>query len=879
MSLSADTRLGPYEILGPIGAGGMGEVYRARDTRLGREVAVKVLPERLAASPDAMARFEREARAVAALAHPNIVALYDFGQTDGLVYAVTELLQGDSLRQRLVRESLPLRKAVEAAVAVAEGLAAAHAKGIVHRDLKPENIFMTSDGRVKILDFGLARMGESSALGSETSSPTSGPATPAPTEPGVVMGTAGYMSPEQVRGQPADARSDIFSFGCVFYEMLTGEHAFARATAGESMAAILRDQPPAASRIVPDLPPGIDHALSRCLEKSPEERFQSARDLAYALKEAFSTPTGAALVQAPAARRRRWIPAAAAAVLIVALAGGLWRLIRADSFWKNPLAGARFTRLTDWDGSEFDASISEDGKFVAFLSDRDGRFDAWVGQIGGGGFLNLSKGRFPDLVIPEIRNVAFSQDGAHVWFHVGAKRAEDHRIWLVPTMGGTPRIFLQNASEVVSSPDRSQIVYHTPEPGDPIFIADRNGGNPRKVFVEKRGIHNHFPTWSPDGRFIYFVRGVPPGDMDVWRIRSGGGAAERLTRHHSRVTYPALLDERTLIYVATRADGSGVGLYSMDVERRISHMVTSGLEEYLSVAASADGRRLVATVANPVKTLWTAPISDRVVNDAGVTRLDLPAVRAAHPRHGPDYLLYVSSKGGADGLWKFKDGAETELWKGSDGAVAGAPAISADGARIAFVVRREGRAQLYLMTSDGTNARRIAESLDVRDAPSWSPDGKWIAVVSSEEGVSPLLKVPVDGGEPVRLLEGMTSDPVWSSDGRFIAYSDSLGGVTHRLRGVTPEKQPFPLPEVLVGSRGNRYRFLPDGKGLVIMQGLVWGQNFWLLELPSGRLRQLTDLRPDFEMKSFDVSPDGKQILFDRTRENSDVVLIDLPPR
>ena len=241
MRLSAGTRLGPYEILAPLGAGGMGEVYRARDTRLHRDVAVKVLPDRFAGSEDALSRFEREARAVAALSHPGILSLFDFGTSDGILYAVAELLDGHTLRERLTQERLPPRKAVEIGAAVAEGLAAAHAAGIVHRDLKPENVFLTSDGRVKILDFGLARV-ESPA--GESAQVTSAPTTPAATEPGLVMGTAGYISPEQVRGQPADARSDIFAFGAVLYEMLTGERAFARATTGESLAAVLRDQPP-----------------------------------------------------------------------------------------------------------------------------------------------------------------------------------------------------------------------------------------------------------------------------------------------------------------------------------------------------------------------------------------------------------------------------------------------------------------------------------------------------------------------------------------------------------------------------------------------------------------------------------------------------------
>jgi serine/threonine protein kinase len=283
MPLTPGTKLGPYEIVAPLGVGGMGEVYRARDPRLERDVAIKVLPENLAADPVALARFEREAKAVAALSHPNILAIHDFGKDDGIHYAVTELLVGETLRSRLVMSSLPWRKAAEIAAAVADGLAAAHTKGIVHRDLKPENLFLTSDGRVKILDFGLARVtGPRPANEIDEAAPT------VSTEPGMVLGTIGYMSPEQVRSETADARTDIFSLGCVLYEMVSGKRPFARNSTADSMAAILKEDPPELISSVRDLPMDLERIVSRCMQKRPGERFQSAQDLAFALRSIAS---------------------------------------------------------------------------------------------------------------------------------------------------------------------------------------------------------------------------------------------------------------------------------------------------------------------------------------------------------------------------------------------------------------------------------------------------------------------------------------------------------------------------------------------------------------------------------------------------------------
>ncbi|HEY7575344.1 MAG TPA: serine/threonine-protein kinase, partial [Thermoanaerobaculia bacterium] len=364
MALAAGTKLGPYEIVGIVGAGGMGEVYRARDERLKRDVAIKVLPASYSSDPDRLRRFEQEAQSAGGLNHPNITAVHDLGTHDGAPYIVTELLEGETLRARLSGGALSPRKAIDYAVQIAKGLAAAHEKGIVHRDLKPENVFLTSDGRVKILDFGLAKLTQSeTASGAQTNLPTA-----AGTEPGVVMGTLGYMSPEQVKGKPADGRSDIFSFGAILYEMLSGARAFHRDSAAETMSAILREEPPDLSATNRSIPPGLERIVRHCLEKNPEERFFSARDVAFDL-EALSEHSGpsvgpasgpVAAAASPAVGKRPSWALLVAAVAATALLIGAWAFFAIRKAGERPPPS--FRQLTFRRGAILSARFAPDGQ-------------------------------------------------------------------------------------------------------------------------------------------------------------------------------------------------------------------------------------------------------------------------------------------------------------------------------------------------------------------------------------------------------------------------------------------------------------------------------------------------------------------------------------
>jgi Tol biopolymer transport system component len=881
------TRLGPYEVLAPLGAGGMGEVYRARDTRLGREVAIKVLPEAFSSDPDRLDRFQREARSASALNHPNIITIYDIGADGSVSYIAMELVKGEVLGARLSHGPMAMREALAIGTQIAEGLAAVHALGIVHRDLKPDNVVVTPEGQVKILDFGIAKVMTPPGAPAAAAGPTLAGAT----GPGVMVGTVGYMSPEQALGDAVDFRSDQFALGAILYEMVTGRPPFRRGSAPETLAAILKDDPAPIATLNAGVPAPVRWVVERCLEKEPRRRYASTEDLAHDLatvRDHLSEATGApAGVRASAARGRRRDRrlAAVGALAVVALGVVGWRLLRSDTTWQNPLAGARFTRLTDWEGSELDATISRDGRFVAFLSDRDGPFDVWVTAVGSGEFVNVSRGRFKPLYIEELRTIGFADDDSHLWVRIAAgtpAHPSETATLLVPTLGGGPRRFpVPNVAEVDWSPDRTRTAYHPAEPGDPMFVADRSGLHAHEVCGEKPGIHEHYPRWSPDGRYVYFVHGIPAAfDMDVWRVLGTGGTPERLTDLHSRVSYPAFLDERTLLFTAKRSDSEPSVLYAMDVDRRVPHAVSFGLEEYLSIDASGDGRRLVATVARPDRNLWTVPISDHVAADGAAQRFRTPSVRATAPGFGPDFVVYLSSHGGPNGLWKLKDGVETELWSGADGAVTDTAAVSPDGGLVAFVARAGGQARLHVVGSDGTNPRQLADALDIRGAPSWSPDGKWIAVVAGAGGEGqPLFRVPVAGGPPEPLVAGVAYSPVWSPDGRFIVYAEGHQGRSLQIKAVTPDRRPFAVPDLTVSRNETLFRFTPDGRALVVMRGEHRDQNFWRLDLATAKMTQLTDFKPGSETRGFDVSPDGRELLFDRYRDNADIVLIDLPRR
>ena len=854
MPLVPGTHVGPYEILGPIGAGGMGEVYRARDTRLGRDVALKILPESFALDRERLHRFQQETRAVAAFNHPGILAIHDVGQHNGSPYLVSELLEGESLRAVLDRGALPQRKSIDYGVQIAQGLAIAHAKEIVHRDLKPENLFLTRDGRVKILDFGLAKaIQKTGTLGPDSDGAT---LTGAQTAAGMVMGTASYMAPEQVRGEAVDPRTDIFAFGAVLYEMLSCHRAFRRDTSAETMTAVLKDDPPELTDQQHPISPPLDRIVRRCLEKSPEQRFQSAKDLAFAL-EALSGTSHASAPQAklPAARRKPVTIAVAALCGIAALAAAYFAGTRSSSKL------AKFERLTFQRGIVRGARFAPDGQNVIYSAAWEGRpYEVFSSRIGDHNARSL------DLKNALAVGVSAAGDIALL---TNVRRSPDSN-WMqsgtlarVSESGGAPREILEDVWDADISRDGKQ------------FAVVRSAGGPQQleypignVLFKTNGYISH-PRISPDGKRVAFLEHPVYGDdRGYLDLADAGANLKRLTVESQGEEGVAWRpDGREIWYAAAPTDSSMErAVFAVTLagkSRVVSHFL--GYDVVWDIAA--DGRLLMSEESIDAAQIVASPANapERDVSALGY------ATYGALSADGKSIVFGESGKAaGHDYVVFFR-------------RLEGSPAVEI-GEGQAIGVTPDGKYAVAFLPSQPTKLRVLATragqsgTLDVapvsvdRALVSWMPGGKEF-VFLGHEGEAPLHGYRASfGGGPARPLTNLPGAHLWncvSPDGKFVLETST--GAHEPEQNVIVELTTGKVRKAPLLQGDQPVQWDQDGVHAFVVQKSDVEATIFRVDLNSGKREVWKQIRPAnpagiLSLRSFFVTPSGNAYTYSTTR-------------
>jgi eukaryotic-like serine/threonine-protein kinase len=853
MPLVAGSRLGNYEILAPLGKGGMGEVYRAKDAHLRREVAIKLLAPDRALDPEAMRRFESEARAAGALNHPNIVSVHHIGRQDGASYIVMELVDGEPLGSLIRRGPLTLKKFLDIAVQAVDGLAAAHQAGITHRDLKPENIMIARDGRVKILDFGLALHVRSATLGSGETTLTA-----ARTQPGTLLGTIHYMSPEQARSETVDYRSDQFSFGVVLYEMATGIRVFERKSTAETLQAILSEEAPSIPERSP-IPVPIRWIISRCLQKEPGERYGSTADLYRDLRahRDYLFATGATAAQRHLTRRRVGLAGAALVCLAgVALAWWLaWPPV-------SDLAAYRYTPFALDAGMDSWPAWSPDGKTIAYLHEIDG-----VAQVVTRG---LQSGVPAQITKPPqtCTQLFWSSDGSRIYYIAGLQ------LWAVGAAGGEPQLVLKDVMHAAISPDQRTIAFGKPGAEGKLWLHSLADGKtaPYPAPLEGQSMTRQV-RFSPDGATIGALwpsQREHTLDNTFWLLPFPPGPAVRSLALDAS-SFAWMPDSRHLVVAKSSSNGTGRHLFWIDTKTHSMEPLTTGLGSEERPDVSPDGSRIALTSGG-----IDSDLVEVSLDGSPVKTLLATSRNETNPSWSPDgtQFAYVqNSAGPGTEIWlRTVDGDWSRPLLSSTKSVVTYtnPRFSPDGRRLVYESWSPEGYILWVTTLGGGAPVRLTMERNHQHHPAWSPDGNWIAYRANVGDQRLLEKAPSGGGRPVTLAKTVsTSSILWSPTGEWLCYTD---GQAFHLVSPDGSRQ-----LKLLDSAATSFAFTPDGKRIlfILRAGLKW--SLWSADLSGGhsRMERSIDISSAAVLRGFALHPDGKRFATSAEVSREDIWILE----
>ncbi|HET8675850.1 MAG TPA: protein kinase, partial [Blastocatellia bacterium] len=915
------------------GSGGMGEVYLAQDSRLGRKVALKLLPDYFTTDEQRLRRFKQEAQAASALNHPNIITIYDIGETDGRHFIAMEYVEGETLRLRIHRNETPLYEILKYLQQVAEGLTKAHAAGIIHRDLKPDNIMVTPDGYAKVVDFGLAKLVEQPkppAAGEPNSSEVETALIRQHSLPGMVMGTVGYMSPEQALGRvkEIDHRSDIFSFGCILYEAATGRRAFEGKDVLDSLHKIVHAQTPQIKEVNPDAPADLERITRRCLAKDPEKRYHSIKDVAIELEELRQelkgktewdrtiqpevrseasasdnaqsatgvTQTSAAGVNAPAEarqtssaeylvseiKRHRLGVAIALTALVVAIAGVTLLLYkfagqnRAKS--AVPFQVGKVERLTHI-GKALDAAISPDGKFVVYVLSEAGQESLWARDVA----TNSNVQIVPPAEI-RYRGLTFSPDGNYVYYVRLEKVNPVGVVYQVPKLGGATRKVLADVSTPVTfSPDGKRFAFvRSSLDEDALMLANADGTGEQKLAVLKwpesfigRGkagaaVPGGGPAWSPDGKVIACPAHIKDAEGPaVVEVRVANGAVKLIAAQgwSSIDRVEWLRDGTGLIMCAMSRSDLNAQIWYLAYPGGESRMITHDLNDYGDVSMTADSSTLVAVQVDFLSNVWVAGFNQVATDARQITNGKMDGYCGVS--WTPDgKIVYAARKIKYADLWMMDANGGNQKQLMDDEPANRFPSVTPDGRYIVFDSLGRGIG-IWRMDSDGGNIKRLS---DRGITPHCSSDGKW---VTYQQGPF-VWKVSIDGGQPVRLTDKLTSRPAFSPDGKQIAcfYKEERTSpwkiALFPSEGGQPVKV-FDNPVTL--NRFFVFRWTPDGRAILYVDERGGVSNIWSQPVDGGKPAQVTDFKSDL-IYTFDLSRDGRWLAVIRGTVSGDVVMM-----